>query len=79
MELSGLRAARYRAALTQAELAEKAKVSKPTIIDLEAGRRKARPSTARKIAGALGVRPVELMVQSADQPPAGSKHSDDGR
>jgi DNA-binding XRE family transcriptional regulator len=61
MELRGLRQARYRAALTQEELAQQADVSKPTIIDLERGRRKARPTTTRKLAHALGVAPEELM------------------
>ena len=54
---------RERAALSQAELAAKAGVAKPTVIDLELGRSEARPSTVRKLADALGCQPVELMEE----------------
>ncbi len=62
MDLTGLRSARHQAALTQRELGELAGVSQPTIIGIEHGRRKARPSTARKLARALGVTPAALMT-----------------
>ena len=56
-----LRELRDRASLSQEELAEKAGVSRATIADLEAGKRKAHPKTRRKIAGALGGDPAELV------------------
>ncbi len=56
-----LKVLRDRAALSQEDLADKAKVSRATIADLEAGKRPARPSTLRKLAQALEVRPTELM------------------
>ena len=55
-----LRDLRMRAALTQAELAERAGVARTTIIRLEAGDPKVNPSTLRKLARALHVRPAEL-------------------
>ena len=55
-----LRELRERAALSQEDLAEKARVSRATIADLEGDKRPARPSTRRKLAKALGVEPPEL-------------------
>jgi len=54
-----LRDVRHRLALSQEELAEKSGVARSTIIKLEAGR-DAWPSTVRKLAAALGVKPAEL-------------------
>jgi len=54
-----LRDVRHRMALSQEELAEKSGVARSTIIKLEAGR-DAWPSTVRKLAAALGVKPAEL-------------------
>lgn len=59
--LPGLRKARLSALLSQAELAEKCGMSEATINRLEVGRHRARISTVRKLAQALGVEPVELM------------------
>lgn len=59
MKVPALRAHRIRAVLSQAELAEKAGVSEPSITRLEGGG-DARPSTIRKIAKALNVEPQEL-------------------
>ena len=50
---------RMRRALSQQELADLAKVSRTTIIKLEAGRR-AWPKTVRKLAKALKVDPEDL-------------------
>ena len=55
-----LRELRERAALSQEDLAERSNVSRATIADLESGKRSARPSTRRKLAEALSVRPDEL-------------------
>ncbi len=55
-----LRELRDRASLSQAELAEKSGVSRATIADLEAGKRKPQPRTRRKLAKALGVEPHQL-------------------
>jgi transcriptional regulator with XRE-family HTH domain len=55
-----LRELRERAALSQEDLAGKSGVSRATIADLEGDKRPARPSTRRKLAEALGVRPDEL-------------------
>jgi DNA-binding XRE family transcriptional regulator len=53
---------RQNMALTQEELATEAGVSRQTVLRLERGERTARPSTVRKIARALRVRPYDLMV-----------------
>jgi transcriptional regulator with XRE-family HTH domain len=55
-----LRELRDHAALSQADLAQRSRVSRATIADLEAGKRPARPSTRRRLAEALGVAPHEL-------------------
>lgn len=56
-----LKLLRDQAALSQVDLANRAKVSRATVADLEAGKRPARPSTLRKLAQALEVAPVDLM------------------
>lgn len=58
-----LRATREARFLTQAELAERAGVSRVAIIRLESGT-PARVSTARKLAAALGVEPGVLVGAS---------------
>jgi len=55
-----LRAVRESRALSQSELAERANVSKGTIVRLEAGN-DAHPPTVRKLADALGVPPAQLI------------------
>lgn len=52
---------RERQALSQAELAESAGVTRATIVSLESGRAGAQYETIRKLAKALGVPPAELM------------------
>ena len=56
-----LRELRQKKLLTQAELAEMAGVRSATIADLERGKHRPRPSTIRKIAAALGIRPEALV------------------
>lgn len=55
-----LRQLRREAALTQEDLAREAGVSIGTVIRLERGSREPFPSTVRKLAAALGVRPQAL-------------------
>lgn len=52
---------RKRRVMTQQELAEKAGVSKATIVKAEAGAIHPHPSTLRKLAAALGVEAAELL------------------
>src|SRR4051812_26414213 len=56
----GLKAARLRKAMTQAELAKAAGVAAGTLARLETGA-PAAPSSIRKLAAALGVEPAALM------------------
>jgi transcriptional regulator with XRE-family HTH domain len=59
--LPNLRRLRDRALLTQEELAARAGVARSTLVKLERLEAKARPSTIRKLAEALGCTPWELM------------------
>jgi transcriptional regulator with XRE-family HTH domain len=59
--LPRLRAVRVARALSQAELAERAGVSRVAITRLERGDVDARFATIRKLAEALGVEPSDLM------------------
>lgn len=56
----GLRHYRKRQALSQADLAIRAGVTRSTIISAETGQASPRPSTIRRLAEALGVSPSEL-------------------
>ena len=58
--LTRLKELRLRAALTQAELGEKAGVGRTTILRLEQGDPNVLPSTLRKLANALKVKPSKL-------------------
>lgn len=58
--LTRLRALRLRAALTQADLADRAQVARTTIVRLEAGDPNVLPTTLRKLAKALRVKPTDL-------------------
>jgi transcriptional regulator with XRE-family HTH domain len=55
-----VRRMRQQRALTQRELADRARISEATLIRLERGQRPPRPTTLRKLARALGVKPLEL-------------------
>ncbi len=59
-KLGRLREERKRSRLTQAELAVLSGVNRVTIARLETGATKAMPETARKLARALKVDPVDL-------------------
>ncbi len=56
-----LRALRQQRVLTLRELEERSGVAYNTIWHLENGKRGAQPRTLRKLAGALGVKPEELV------------------
>lgn len=58
--LTRLRELRLRAALTQAELAERAQVARTTIVRLEAGDPNVLPTTLRRLARALRCKPTDL-------------------
>ena len=58
--MSRLRDLREEAVLTVRELSALSGVSEDTITKIENGHRKARPSTVRKLAKALGAEPQEL-------------------
>ena len=75
MDLPRLRRIRQGAVMSQEELAERSGVARDTISKLETGRRGAYPSTIRKLAAGLEVRPQMLMggveyldEGSADEP-----------
>jgi len=61
VKLTRLRHLRELAALTQSELAEKAGLTRAAMGRIETGVVNPRPSTIRRIADALGVRPQDLM------------------
>jgi transcriptional regulator with XRE-family HTH domain len=60
LTVPGLRAARLRAVLTQAQLAARAGVSVFTVSRLERGERPATIPTVQRLAAALGVEPGVL-------------------
>lgn len=62
--MSRLRELREDRLMTQAELAERAGVTKLTISRLERGAHRPRFSTTKKLAGALGVSPRALVERS---------------
>ncbi len=59
----GLRELRTEHVLSQQDLAERAQVSKTTIVQIETGRSQPYPSTVRKIAAALDMEPREVLHQ----------------
>ena len=65
--LTRLRQLRLRAALTQAELADRAHLTRTTIVRLEAGDPNALPPTIRRLARVLRVKPTDLWEESDDR------------
>jgi transcriptional regulator with XRE-family HTH domain len=61
LDLPRLRRIRQGAVMSQEELAERSGVARDTISKLETGRRGAYPSTIRKLAAGLEVRPQMLI------------------
>ncbi|HEV2092384.1 MAG TPA: helix-turn-helix transcriptional regulator [Rubrobacter sp.] len=72
MEPDRLRLLRLRAVMSQEQLADRSGVARDTISKLETGQRRAYPSTIRKLALGLDVRPQMLMggVEYLDEEPA---------
>jgi transcriptional regulator with XRE-family HTH domain len=72
VELPHLRGLRQRAILSQEQLSEKSGVARDTISKLETGRRRAYPTTIRKLAAGLDVDPRLLFggVEYHDEEPA---------
>ncbi|CAN5318666.1 hypothetical protein BH24ACT19_BH24ACT19_14680 [soil metagenome] len=82
MDLPHLRGMRMRAVLSQEQLAERSGVARDTISKLETGRRKAYPTTVRKLAAGLEVEPQLLLgdveyldeeLVEGDKEPGGDK------
>jgi transcriptional regulator with XRE-family HTH domain len=73
MDLPRLRRVRQGAVMSQEELAERSGVARDTISKLETGQRGAYPSTIRKLAAGLEIRPQMLIggVEYLDEPPEG--------
>ena len=71
MEPDRLRVLRMRAVMSQEQLADRSGVARDTISKLETGQRRAYPSTIRKLALGLDVRPQMLMggVEYLDEGP----------
>src|SRR5688572_13490324 len=67
-QLTRLKLIRQRKALTQQQLADKAKVNRVTVARLEGGHDEPFPTTVRKLADALDVQPEELMAESWSRP-----------
>jgi predicted transcriptional regulator len=63
LEIPRLKEWRLRRAMAQRDLAAASGVGAATIARLERGHQLARPSTVRRLAEALGVRPDVLMVE----------------
>ncbi len=59
---TNVRRLRELRALSQRELAARAGLSVTTVNRIEIGQRKPMPKTVRKLAGALGVSPQELLT-----------------
>lgn len=74
MEIPGLREARIRQLLTQADLAARVKMTPASISRIETGTTKARISTVLRLAKALNVDPDELLTD----PSAGRTSRKDG-
>jgi transcriptional regulator with XRE-family HTH domain len=61
-----VRRLRLRKALSQADLAERAGISRVSVIHIENDGRPAWPSTIRKLAKALGVKPEQLTTDQGE-------------
>lgn len=66
-QLTRLRELRVRAGLTQIDLADRSAVARTTISRLEGGNPNASPTTLRKLARALRVKPYHLYEAPASE------------
>ena len=57
---------RIAAGFTQEQLADRAGISRPAVANIETGKHKARPLTARALAAALGVDVTDLFPEAPD-------------
>ena len=82
MDLPHLRNFRRRAVMSQEQLAERSGVARDTISKLETGRRRAYPTTIRKLAAGLEVEPGLLFggveYRDAEPPAEGSSEKPEG-
>ncbi|MDP8951673.1 MAG: helix-turn-helix domain-containing protein [Actinomycetota bacterium] len=78
MDLPHLRDLRRRAVMSQEQLAEKSGVARDTISKLETGRRKAYPTTIRKLAAGLNTAPQMLVGGVEYLEPEQAKGSEEG-
>lgn len=67
--MDNLKSIREKAGITQQELANKAGLSRNTIVNFEKGRRLPRVDDLKRIATALGVNPSVLMQSKDDSNP----------
>jgi transcriptional regulator with XRE-family HTH domain len=63
VDMSKMKALRQERVLSQRDLASMAGLTQMTVWRIENGYRDARPGTIRKLAGALGVEPKELVKE----------------
>jgi transcriptional regulator with XRE-family HTH domain len=63
VDVTKLKALRQERVLSQRDLASMAGLTQMTVWRIENGYRDARPGTIRKLAGALGVEPKELVKE----------------
>ncbi|MDP9426933.1 MAG: helix-turn-helix domain-containing protein [Actinomycetota bacterium] len=78
MDLPHLRDLRRRAIMSQEQLAEKSGVARDTISKLETGRRKAYPTTIRKLAAGLNMVPQMLVGGVQYLEPEQAKRPEEG-
>jgi len=65
--------------MTQGDLSDASGVGRSNISRIESGDQKARLSTVRRLAAALGVAPAALMASSGGPSPAGEEGAEDAR
>jgi len=65
--LPRLQRLRHEATMSQEELARRAGIARPTLSKLEAQQSRARISTVRKLADALGVEPKDLLGPESNE------------
>jgi transcriptional regulator with XRE-family HTH domain len=69
---SALAVARFAAGMTQSDLAERARVTRVAVANLESGKHRPRRLTAESIAAVLGVEPADIFPPIYDNAPVGT-------